>query len=94
LASLGIGSFFILFSCNESHYQCFVYHTLGFNDLGFGLLQNISIFHDIRIQQCHLYQQADGFSCGPVVVAMAIDIAYQINLEESVYNMLEIRTHL
>jgi hypothetical protein len=79
---------------NESHYQCFVYDTLGFHDLYFGLLQNIGISHDIRIQQRHLHQQEDGFSCGPLIVAMAIDVVYQINSKGFIYNMLEICKHL
>jgi hypothetical protein len=37
------------FPCNESHYQCYVYDTLGFHDLDFGLLQNIGISPNIRI---------------------------------------------
>jgi hypothetical protein len=52
---------------------------LEFHDLDFGFLQNIGISPDIRIQQRHPYQQEDGFSCGPIVVTMATDIAYQIN---------------
>jgi hypothetical protein len=62
--------------------------------LDFGLLQNIGISPDIIIQQRHPYQQEDGFSCGPLVVAMATDIAYQLNSEESIYNMVEICKHL
>ena len=90
------GHWFLLyfFPCNESHYQCYVYDTLGFHDLDFGLIPNIGISPNIRIQQCHPYQQEDGFSCGPLVVAMATNIAYQLNPEKSVYNMVEIRKHL
>ena len=83
--------FFLL---NESHYQCYVYDTFGFHDLDFEQLQHIGISSNIRIQQGHPYQQEDGFSCGPLVVAMAIDIAYQLNSGESIYNMVEIRKHL
>ena len=36
----------------------------------------------------------DGFSYGPLVVAMATYIAYQLNLEESIYNLVEICKHL
>ena len=46
--------FFKKIPCNEFHYQCFVYGTLGFHDLDFGLLQNIGISLNIRIQQRHL----------------------------------------
>jgi hypothetical protein len=62
--------------------------------LDFELLQNIGISPIIRIQQRHPYQQEDGFSCDPLVVAMATDISYQLNPEESIYNMVEIRKHL
>jgi hypothetical protein len=30
----------------------------------------------------------------PLVVVMATDIAYQLNLEESIYNIVEIRKYL
>jgi hypothetical protein len=58
--------------------------------LDFQLLRNIGISPNIRIQLRHPYQQEDGFSCGPLVVAMAIDVAYQLNSEESLFNMVEI----
>jgi hypothetical protein len=86
--------FIYFFPHNESHYQCYVYDTLGFHDLDFKLLQNIDISPNIRIQQCHPYQQEDGFSCAPLVLAMATNIAYQINSVEFVYNMVEICKHL
>ena len=78
----------------ESQYQCFIYDTLGFHDLDFGLLQSIGISLDIKIQQRHPYQQEDEFSCGPLVVAMATNIAYQINPKVSIKSMLEICKHL
>ena len=45
-------------------------------------------FANNKIQQCHPYQQEDGSSYGPLVVAMARHIAYQLIPDESIYNMI------
>jgi hypothetical protein len=57
--------------------------------LDFELLQYIGISPNARFQQRHLYQQEDGFSYGPLVVAIIAVIAYQINLGDFIYNILE-----
>ena len=71
LTSLGIGSFFIFSLVLNLIINVMFYDTLGFHDLDFGMLQNIGISTNIKIQQCHPYQQEDESFHDPLVVAMA-----------------------
>ena len=45
------------------------------------------------VQHHHPYQQEDGFPCGPLVVPMNTNIAYQLNPKKSILNTIEIYKH-
>ena len=74
--------------------QCYVYNSLGSHELDFNLLGNIGIPWDISVTRKFVHQQIDGSSCGPLVIAMATDVAHHIDLEDSLYDMKQLCKHL
>ena len=74
--------------------QCYVYDSLGSHELDFNLLENIGILWDISVTRKFVHQQINGSSCGPLSIAMAIDVAHHIDPEDSLYDMKQLCKHL
>jgi hypothetical protein len=73
--------------CNHPNYKYYIYNTLGIHELDFGTLQHIGIPRNIKIIYHSCMTQPDGSLCSPLIVALVINIAYQLNLELFVYNV-------
>ena len=74
--------------------DCHVYDTLGYNELDFNTLSHIGITKNLRISNRPCFQQLDGSSCGPLVVAMATDLAFALNPENASYKIDVLRQHM
>ena len=86
--------FFYLHLCNNPNYKHYINDTLEIHELDFGILQHIGIPRKIKITYCSCMIQPDNSLCSPLVVGLAIDIAYQLNLEFFVYNVRRLHPHM
>ena len=80
--------------CNHPNYKYYIYDTLEIHELDFEILQHIGIPKSIKITYHSYMTQLDGSLCSPLVVALAIDIAYQLNLGLFVYNVRALHLHM
>ena len=67
---------------------------MDYNELDFNTLSHIGISKNLRISNRPCFQQLDGSSCGPLVVAIAPDLAFALNPENASYKVDVLRQHM
>ena len=80
----------ILLHCYPPFYKtfdCHVYDTMGYHELDFNALSLIGITKNLRISNRPCFQQPNGSSCGSLVVAIATDLVFSLNLENASYKV-------
>ena len=78
----------------DKTFDCHVYDTMGYHELGFNALSHISITENLRISNRPCFQQSNGSSCGLLVVAIATDLAFALNPETTSYKVDVLHQHM
>ena len=60
---------------------------MGYHELDFNVLSHIGNTKNLMISNHPCFQQSDGSSCGPLLVAIATDLAFSLNLDIASYKV-------